>query len=140
MPRIKQTERKNVAGKAPRKSLQPRKNIGFKTLPLQGGVKPPRKRRNHPGTVSIREIKRYQKTTDLLLKKLPFARLVREIAQEFKHDLRFQKEAMRALQEATEGYLTELFDDTNLCCIHAGREGIKPIDMQLALRLRGERT
>lgn len=111
---------------------------------------------NAIGTVALREIRRYQKSTDLLLRKLPFQRLVREIAQgnahtlyslthsplryiDFKNDLRFQSTAILALQEASEAYLVSLFEDTNLCAIHAKRITIMPKDIQLARRIRGER-
>ena len=102
-----------------------------------GGVKKPHRYR--PGTVALREIRRYQKCTDLLIRKLPFQRLVREVAQEFKADLRFQGSAVLALQEASEAYLVSLFEDTNLCAIHASRVTIMPKDMILARRIRGER-
>ena len=69
--------------------------------------------------MALQEIHKYQKSTDLLIRKLPFQRLVQEIAQDFKHDLRFQAEALNALQEASETYLVSLFEDTNLCAIHA---------------------
>ncbi|NXW15325.1 H33 protein, partial [Circaetus pectoralis] len=90
-----------------------------------------------PGTVALREIRRYQKSTELLIRKLPFQRLVREIAQDFKTDLRFQSAAIGALHEA---YLVGLFEDTNLCAIHAKRVTIMPKDIQLARRIRGERA
>jgi len=96
--------------------------------------------RYRPGTVALQEIRRYQKSTDLLIRKLPFQRLVREIAQEFKLNLRFQSAAISALQEAAEAYLVGLFEDTNLCTIHAKRVTIMPRDIQLARRIRGERT
>jgi histone H3 len=96
--------------------------------------------RYRPGTVALREIRRYQKSTDLLIRKLPFQRLVREIAQDFKNDLRFQGTAILALQEASESYLVSLFEDTNLCAIHAKRVTIMPKDIQLARRIRGERS
>ena len=79
-----------------------------------------------PGTVALREIRKYQKSTELLIRKLPFQRLVREIAQDFKTDLRFQSSAVLALQEASEAYLVGLFEDTNLCAIHAKRVTIMP--------------
>ena len=104
------------------------------------GVKKPRRYR--PGTLALREIRKYQKSTELLIRKLPFQRLVREIAQDlfpFK-DLRFQSTAILALQEASESYLVGLFEDTNLCAIHAKRVTIMPKDMQLARRIRGERS
>lgn len=94
--------------------------------------------RRRPGTVALREIRRYQKTGDLLLRRLPFQRIVREIAQDYKTDLRFCMQAMEALQEAAEGYLVGMFEDTNLCAIHAKRVTIQPSDMQLAKRIRGE--
>merc|ERR1712087_843839 len=82
----------------------------------------------------------YQKERQLLIRKLPFQRLVREIAQDFKTDLRFQSSAIMALQEASEAYLVGLFEDTNLCAIHAKRVTIMPKDIQLARRIRGERA
>uniref|UniRef100_A0A8R1DV29 Histone domain-containing protein n=1 Tax=Caenorhabditis japonica TaxID=281687 RepID=A0A8R1DV29_CAEJA len=109
-----------------------------KSAPTTGGVKKPHRYR--PGTVALREIRRYQKSTELLIRKLPFQRLVREIAQDFKTDLRFQSAAIGALQEASEAYLVGLFEDTNLCAIHAKRVTIMPKDIQLARRIRGERA
>ena len=105
---------------------------------LVGGVKKPHRYR--PGTVALREIRKYQKSTELLIRKLPFQRLVREIAQDFKTDLRFQSSAVLALQEAAEAYLVGLFEDTNLAAIHAKRVTIMPKDIQLARRIRGERA
>ena len=108
-----------------------------KSAPRQGGVKKPRRYR--PGTVAIREIRRYQKSTDLLIRKLPFQRLVREIAQDFKSDCRFQGSALLGLHESAEAYLVKLFEDTQLCAIHGKRVTIMPKDIQLARRIRGER-
>ena len=102
-----------------------------------GGVK--RARRFHPGTVALREIKRFQSTTELLVRKLPFQRLVRAIAGEFKQEIRFQASAILALQTAAEAFLISLMEDTNLCAIHAKRVTIMQKDMQLARRLRGWR-
>lgn len=90
--------------------------------------------------MALREIRKYQKSTELLIRKLPFARLVREIAQEFKTDLRFEKNALLALQEAAEAYLVGVFEDANLCAIHAKRVTIMPKDIQLARRIRNERS
>ncbi|OWM91175.1 hypothetical protein CDL15_Pgr000118 [Punica granatum] len=109
-----------------------------RAAPATGGVKKPHRFR--PGTVALREIRKYQKSTELLIRKLPFQRLVREIAQDFKTDLRFQSSAVAALQEAAEAYLVGLFEDTNLCAIHAKRVTIMPKDIQLARRIRGERA
>ncbi len=135
MARTKQTARKSTGGKAPRKQLAAK--AARKAAPKEGTKAA---RRYRPGTVAMREIRRYQKSTDLLLKKAPFQRLVREVAQDFKTDLRFQSSAVMALQEASEAYLVGLFEDTNLCAIHARRVTIMPKDMQLARRIRGERS
>ena len=91
------------------------------------------------GVMALREIRHYQKSSVLLIRKLPFQRLVREIAQDFKTDLRFQAAAILCLQEVAEAYLVGLFEDTNLCPIHAKRVTIMPKDLQLARRIRGER-
>ena len=136
MARTKQTARKSTGGKAPRKQLATK--AARKSAPATGGVKKPHRYR--PGTVALREIRRYQKSTELLIRKLPFQRLVREIAQDFKTELRFQSSAIMALQEASEAYLVGLFEDTNLCAIHAKRVTIMPKDIQLARRIRGERA
>ncbi|WQF81485.1 Putative histone H3/CENP-A, histone H2A/H2B/H3, histone-fold [Colletotrichum destructivum] len=136
MARTKQTARKSTGGKAPRKQLASK--AARKSAPSTGGVKKPH--RYKPGTVALREIRRYQKSTELLIRKLPFQRLVREIAQDFKSDLRFQSSAIGALQESVESYLVSLFEDTNLCAIHAKRVTIQSKDIQLARRLRGERN
>ncbi|KAF7308785.1 histone H3 [Mycena kentingensis (nom. inval.)] len=139
MARTKQTARKSTGGKAPRKQLAAKSNAARKsTAAAAGGVKKPHRFR--PGTVALREIRRYQKSTELLIRKLPFQRLVREIAQDFKTDLRFQSSAVMALQEAAEAYLVSLFEDTNLAAIHAKRVTIQPKDLALARRLRGERS
>lgn len=95
--------------------------------------------RFRPGTVALREIRRYQKGTELLLRKAPFQRLVREVAAAHKDGLRFQASAVAAIQEATESYVVSLLSDTNLCALHARRVTIMPRDVHLARRLRGER-
>ena len=165
MARTKQTARKGndlhpSAGKAPKK------NTGGKAYRRsdtsirgarsnrrgggnQQGQQPKKPRRYRPGTVALREIRRYQKSTELLIKKLPFYRLVREIAQDLDDEkmpgktlrrCRFASSAIGCLQEACEAYLVGLFEDTNLCAIHAKRVTIMPKDMQLARRIRGERS
>ncbi|KAB8349567.1 hypothetical protein FH972_023591 [Carpinus fangiana] len=99
-----------------------------------------RPRRYKPGTVALKEIRRYQKSTDLLMAKLPFARVVREVAMNIMPAgelLRWQSHAISALQEATEAFLVHLFEDTNLCAIHAKRVTIMQKDIQLARRIRG---
>jgi len=90
-----------------------------------------------PGTVALREIRRYQASTELLIRRIPFQRLVREIAQDYKADLRFQSSALNALQEAAEAHLVSVFEDTNLAAVHAKRVTIMPKDMILARRMRG---
>ncbi len=95
-------------------------------------------RRYRPGEKALREIRYYQKHTDLLIRKLPFARLVREIQTYFfRSEYRWQADAMLALQEAAEAHLVGLFEDANLCTIHAKRVTVMPKDIQLARRIRG---
>jgi histone H3 len=124
MARTKLVSRKGPGHvrKTPRHPVQPAQN---------------KKRRFRPGTVALREIRRYQKSTDLLLRKVPFVRLVRDITHNIHRDLRFQGQALLALQEAAEAFLVGLFEDTNLCALHAKRVTIMPKDMQLARRIRG---
>ena len=138
------------SGKAPRKQPQPqtkkmkkkgKKTQGSgKTLPaFQKGMQKPC--RYWPGRVALREIWCYQKLTELLIRKLLFQQLVREIAQDLgKKDARFQSGAIIALQEASEAYLIGLLEDSNLCAIHAKRVTIMPKDIQLACCIRGERN
>ncbi|XP_074594830.1 histone H3-like [Brevipalpus obovatus] len=102
-------------------------------------VKTPRPHRWRKGTVALREIRKYQKRTDLLIPRLPFSRLVREVAAECwpgKYDIKFQAAAITALQESAESYLTRLFEDANLCAIHGRRVTIMPRDIGLCLRIR----
>jgi histone H3 len=157
MARVKQTARKTIGGKGHRFTMlskyarvqaEQRQQAalakaartargGCRGRP-RGGVKKPHRYR--PGTVALREIRRFQKTTDLLIRKAPFQRLVRKITQTmFKNkDLRFQSLAVLALHEASEAYMVGMFEDTNLCALHAKRVTIMPRDMLLARRLRGE--
>jgi histone H3 len=148
MTRPKQTtpRKNNGPGKAKAPKTPLASKAKNKTAPLNqgclrsvnGGIRKPH--RFLPGTVALREIRKFQKSTELLIPKLPFQRLLREVAQDFKTDLRFQSHAVLALQEASEAYLVGLFEDTNLCAIHAKRVTIIPKDIQLARRIRGERT
>ncbi|KAL7445810.1 hypothetical protein ACHAXM_011381 [Skeletonema potamos] len=122
MARTKQTARKSTGGKAPRKQLATK--AARKSTPSAGGVKKPHRFR--PGTVALREIRRYQKSTDLIIRKAPFQRLVREVVQDLKCDLRFQSTAVSLyckvyVKEAAESYLVGLYEDANLCAIHAKR-------------------
>ena len=137
MARTKQTAKKSTGGKGPRVYLATK--AARKSAPGSGGVKKPHRYR--PGTVALREIRRYQKSAELLMRKLPFARVIRQITHELLHshthkEFRIQKTALLALQEAAESYLVGVFTDTNLCAIHAKRVTIMPKDMQLAIKLQ----
>jgi histone H3 len=138
MARVKQADHKSTSAKK-KTAAGGGGKVKPKPPPASGGLKKPR--RWHPGTVALREIRKYQRTTNLLIQKQPFQRLVREIAQDLnKGDLRFQTTAMIALQEAAEAYQVGLFEDSNLLAIHAHRVTIRPVDLQLARRIRGERS
>jgi len=136
MARTKQTARKKHNGVSPRERAMLLLAQGRVKEATGGRVRPPRRWR--PGTRALREIRRFQKSTKLMIRKLPFQRLLREIAQDYKNDIRFQSSAILALQEAAEAYLVHLFEDTNLCAIHGKRMTIKIQDMRLARRIRGE--
>ena len=141
MRRINQAKAAGRGGKAPRKQLRPTKKKagGGKASPASA-TKARKPHRYRPGTVALREIRRYQKSTDLLIPKAAFLRLVKEILLKFKTGIRLQSTALLALQESAEHYLVSLFEDTNLCAIHAKRVTIVPKDIQLARRIRGERS
>ena len=135
MARTKQTAFKSSNGKAPRKAngkmlAHPSSR---RSAPTDGPI---RKHRYRPGTVALREIKRYQKSTDLLLRKLPFSRLVREIIQGYNSNLRITQSAMMALQEASEDYIKDKMEMANLAAIHAKRVTIYPKDIQLSRKIR----
>ena len=137
MARTKTTARKSSAGlKKPRKQLET-KTAKKTATPIQMGIK--KTHRFRPGTVAAREIRKYQKSTELLIRKLPFQRLIKSVAHETKNDARFQSSAVLALQEATEAYLVGLFEDTNMCAVHANRVTIMEKDILLARRIRGEK-
>ena len=133
MARTKQTARMSTGGKAPRKELATK--AARRTNPVYGVLRRPHRYR--PGTLALRQIRKYQKSTELLIRKLPFQRLVREITEDYRSSLRFQSTALLALQEAAEAYLVGIMEDTNLCALHAKRVTIMPKDMQLARRIRG---
>eukprot|EP00804_Cyclotella_cryptica_P004735 CCRYP_016233-RB/>CCRYP_016233-RB protein AED:0.02 eAED:0.02 QI:0/-1/0/1/-1/0/1/0/148 len=142
MARTKQTARHSTGGKAPRYQLATK--AAQRMAPASGGVKKPHRYR--PGTVALREIRRYQKSTDLLIRKVPFQRLAREVLQDLNRPgsyphftaERFQATSLLAIQESVEAFSVGLFEDANLCAIHARRVTIMPKDMQLALRIRGD--
>ena len=123
MARTKQSARRSTGGKCPRGRYRTKhgRKVG---LPPEGRVRKPCRFR--PGTVALRQIRKYQKSTELLIRKLPFQRLVREIAQNLDPSLRFQSTAILALQEASESFLVSMFEDINVCVIHEGRVTIQP--------------
>jgi len=97
-------------------------------------------RRYRPGTVALREIRKYQKSTDLLIRRRPFSRLVKEICAQVcqdnnLRDKRFRKTAMEALQAAAEDYLTKMFSSAQCCAMHGGRTTIKVSDLRLLQQL-----
>ena len=141
MAQMKQTPKKPTGGKQPSAQLIKTAATARKKAAVlaTGGVKKPHRYR--PGTVALREIRRYQKSTELLIRKLPFQRFVQELAQNFsKGDWRFTADVIKAFQEAAEAYIVGIFKDTYLCAIHAKQVTIMPKDIQLARRLRGERA
>ena len=148
MPKTKVAAQANAAAAPKSAKVSGKSNASKaikKTGPAKGGAKTAegearKKNRFKPGTVALREIKRYQKSNDLLLPRAPFMRLVKSIAESEDHQLRFQSHAIQALQEATEAYIVGLFEDTNLCAIHAKRQTVMKKDMELARRIRGDRN
>lgn len=133
MARTKQTARKSVGGKAPRQQLATK--AARMSAPATGGAT--RRRRYRPGAKALKEIRKYQRSTALLIPALAFQRLVREISQDCRTDLRFQSAALAALQEAAEAYLVGTFELANLCAVHARRVTLMPRDISLARRIRG---
>lgn len=131
----KQTAVKSKA--APKRALGAKK--GKKSAGGSGGAGLKKAFRWKPGTVALRQVKRLQKSTELLVARAPFSRLVREIAESHKAGLRFQSSAVAAIQEATEAFVISLLSDANLTALHANRVTALPRDLQLVRRLRGER-
>ena len=134
MARTKCTARKDEVGKKQSTFVkkQPRSQTGQASAQQQP-------HRYWPGMVALREIWRYQKSTELLIHKLPFQRLVHEILQGYGVGYRVTPAMMMALQEAAEAYIVQLLEDSNLCAIHAKRITIQPKDMHLARRIHGQR-
>jgi histone H3 len=131
------TGRKTPAGKQPHKTLAEKKKLKDPVVRATAV-----RRRHRPGALVLKEIRFFQRSTHLLIPKLPFARLVREITLEYftppdSDPYRFQVDALMALQEAAEAFLIRLFEDSNLCTIHAKRVTIMPRDMYLARKIRG---
>ncbi|CAG9763519.1 unnamed protein product [Ceutorhynchus assimilis] len=135
MVRTKQTARKSTGAKAAQK--QPAKKADKNEKFTVGGVK--KFRTFRPDVGALRELRPYQNSREFLIRKLPFQRFVREVAQDLKKVICFQAAAIGALQEASESYLVGLFEDANLCAKHARRITIKPKDIKLAHRIRGQR-
>ncbi|XP_055990566.1 uncharacterized protein LOC130042418 [Sorex fumeus] len=133
---LKHTAHKSMGGKTPRKQLVTK--AVHKSVPTMGGMKKPHQ--DLPNTVALHEIGRYLKSTELLMGKLPFQRLVREITQDFRTDLHSQSSAVMALQETCKAYLVGLFDNTNLCAFPAKHVTFMPKDIQLACHIPGERA
>jgi histone H3 len=138
MPRVKNVGQPKKITKKSTQSKTTRTDKK-KTAPAIGGVK--KLRRFRPGTVALREIKRYQKSTELIIPRTPFQRLVRESVEHYViTTFRFQSQALLALQEACEAYLVNLFEDSQLCSIHANRVTLMKKDMDLARRIRGDQN
>ena len=152
---VQPTERRSTPKPASNKTpvkgrKQARKHLSWKLLQLgatpTGGIKKPHCYR--PGMVALREIRRYQKLTECLIKRSPFQKLIREISQEYhicpqgpgtpSMQVRFQFTAIAALQEAAENFIVGLFQDINLLAVHAKRVTVMPMDIRLALRIRGD--
>ncbi len=152
MPKSKVAAKAVTDQKKPQKMLEEKKKkmgdkmskskVIKKTAPAEGGMKDKEKKKIKftSTTLALREIKRYQKRIDCLLPKAPFQRLVKSISDDVIPGLRFQSQAILALQEATEAYIVTLFEDTNLCAIHAKRSTVMKKDMVLARRIRGDRN
>ncbi len=130
MARTKQSAHKSTNGSRTKSIKSPASSSGTNK---KGVVQPAnvikKPHRYRPGTVALREIRRYQKSTDFLLRRAPFRRLVREVAQDFKSDLRFSKDALEALQEASESFLVDLMSDTNDATMHRARQKIMVKDL-----------
>ena len=135
MGRTKQTAARSTGGKAPRGGYRTQhgRKMASSSPHYKGGLRKPRRFR--PGTIALRQIRKYQKSTDLLIRKLPFQRLVREVALQLNPTLRFQSTAILALQEASEAFLVTMFEDVNVCALHAGRVTIQPKDIKLWNRM-----
>jgi len=136
MARVTQTARRSTGGKHPASLARA---AARRARAAQTKAAAP-KRRYRPGTVALRDIRKFQRSGELLIRKLPFQRLVREIAQEYTNAPRFSASAVLALQEASEAYLVGLFQDAQLCAVHGKRVTVMSKDIQLARRIRGERA
>ena len=138
MARTKQTARKSASGAPTLSKNEVRRLARTRAEASHRGGKElradtPKPGRYRPGTVALQEIRRYQRSTELLIRRAPFDHLIRELVQDLQrggHELRISPATVTALQEAAEAYLVLLFKDTNLCTIHAKRVTIMPKDIQ----------
>jgi len=137
MAGTKQTARRSTGGKAPVSLAIAAARRATKS---KAGGKAAVKSRYRPGTVALRDIRKLQRSWELLISKLPFQRLVHEISQEYTNSPRFSASAVLALQEASEAYLVRLVQDAQLCAIHGKRETVMSKNIQLSRRIRGERA
>jgi histone H3 len=122
----KQVARKSTGGKFPAKKIK-----------IEGEKSEKKKKKFRP-SVPLQDIRKYQKSTEQCIRRAPFQRLVIEMLEKLGKGLKIQTAALAALQESCESYLINLFEDTNLCCVHAKRVTIMPRDIQLAMRIRGK--
>lgn len=134
-PRAQTTHPLNPGGNPPGGK---RGKQGKRAQPVHAGKTVKKPHRYRPGTVALREIRKYQKCTELLCLKTPFRRLVREVIHEINNALRLQEKAAVALQEGAEAYLADLFTDANLEALHAKRVTIQPKDIKIARTIRRE--
>lgn len=134
MARTKQSANKSYGGKQPRMQLSTK---AAKAANKSGTGKKPHRYR--PGTVALREIRKFQKSSELLIRKLPFMRLCREFIYELQREFRLRHNAAEALQEASEAFAVGLFEDSNLLAIHSKRVTVQCKDIQLACRIRGDK-
>ena len=134
MARTKHTARKGMDGAA-RRMTKASRNIVVKAPCKPPSQQLKKKRRFRLGTVALREIWQYQKSTKLLIRRAPFQWVIYEIIRGIRNDLRIQAAAVQGLQEAAEAYLVGLFEDSNLCAIHAKWVTIMARDVQLARRI-----
>lgn len=139
MARTKQTARKSTGGKAPRKQLTTKaaRKTANENTPTPAG-KTVNKKYRPPGTIALREIRKYQKTTDMLLRRLPFQRFCREVASTFKSDVRFKLETLSSVQESIENFLTNVFEEANMCVKHCNRVTLMPKDLKLVYKMKYE--
>lgn len=150
MPKTKISAKAVTDAKTPKQILADKKAAHAsktkaikKSAPATGGMKEDKERkkiRYKAGTVALREVKRYQKSMDCLLPRAPFLRILKQIAKEHNDEMRWNSQAVQALQEAAEAYIVGVFEDTSLCAVHAKRQTILKKDMDLARRLRGDRN